>query len=52
MRLEIRNSHLTFKVANKRLNACEQLEVLEWNKDGPLLCPAVLRVASVLERKP
>ena len=41
-------------VANKCLNVCEHVEVIEWNKkkDGPLHSPAVLWVTSVRERKP
>ena len=32
MRLKIRDSHLTCKVANKCLNVREPVEVVEWNK--------------------
>ena len=32
MRLKIRDSHLTCKVANKCLNIRERVEVVEWNK--------------------
>ena len=32
MRLKIRDSHLTCKVANKCLNVREWVEVVEWNK--------------------
>ena len=35
MRLKIRDSHLTCKVANKCLNVRERVEVLEWNKRCP-----------------
>ena len=34
-----------------RLKICERLEVVEWNKNGPLPSPAVLWVVSVCERK-
>ena len=32
LRLKIRDSHLTCKVANKCLNVCERVEVVEWNR--------------------
>ena len=32
VRLKIRDSHLTCKVANKWLNVLERVEVVEWNK--------------------
>ena len=31
------DSHLTCKVANKCLNVCERVEVVEWNKMVPSL---------------
>ena len=37
MRLKIRGSCLTCKIVGKRLNVWEWVEVVEWNKDGPLL---------------
>ena len=43
VQLKICDSHLTCKVANKCLNVCEQVEVLEWNKkwSSPFPCFAV-----------
>ena len=32
LRLKIRDSHLTCKVANKGLNVREWVELVEWNK--------------------
>ena len=37
MRLKICDSHFTCKVANKCLNVCERVEVVEWNKMVPSL---------------
>ena len=37
MRLKIRVSYLTCKVADKCLHVCERVEVVERNKDGPSL---------------
>ena len=37
LRLKISDSHLTCKVANKCLNVCERVEVVEWNKMVPSL---------------
>ena len=42
MRLKIHDSHLTCKVANKFLNVCKRVEVVERNEDGLLTFPAVL----------
>ena len=33
LRLKIRDSHLTCKVANKCLNVREPMEVVEWNEN-------------------
>ena len=52
MQLEIYDIHLTCKVENKCLNVRERVEVIEWDKDGPLPSPIALRVVSVRERKP
>ena len=52
MRLKIRDSHLTCKVANKCQDIREHMEVVERNEDVPLLYPAVLKIVSVCERKP
>ena len=43
MRLKICDSHLTCKVANKFLNVCEWVEVVEWNKrwSPPFPCCSV-----------
>ena len=35
------------KVANKCLNVRQQVEVVEWNKNGPLTSSVVLCVVSV-----
>ena len=45
MWLKIPDSHLRCKVANKYLNVCEQVEVIEWNKRWypPLPCCVVTR---------
>ena len=45
MRLKIYDSHLTCKVANKCLNVCERVEVVEWNKkwSSPFPCCPVSR---------
>ena len=45
MRLKIRDSHLTCKVADKCLNVCERAEVAEWNKrwSPPFPCCPVNR---------
>ena len=51
MRFKIRGSHLTCKVASKCLNVRERVKGVERNKDGFLPSPAVLWIASVLERK-
>ena len=52
MQLEIYDIHLTCKVENKCLNVRERVEVIEWDKDGPLPSPIALWVVSVRERKP
>ena len=52
MRLKIRDSRLTCKVANKCLDIREHMEVVERNEDVPLLYPAVIKIVSVCERKP
>ena len=41
MSLKICDSHLTCEVANNSLNICQQVEVVEMNKDGPLPSLAV-----------
>ena len=45
IRLKVRDSHLTCKVANKCLNVHEQVEVVEWNKQWspPFPCCPVNR---------
>ena len=43
MRLKIRRSHLTCKVENKCLNIYECEEVVERNKNKPLLSTAVVK---------
>lgn len=50
MQLKICGSHFTCKVADNCLNVCEQVVVVERNKDSPLPSPAVPRIASVYER--
>ena len=42
VRLKVRDNRLTCKVANKFLNDCKRVEVVERNKDGPLPSPTVL----------
>ena len=51
MRLKIRVSHLTWKVANKGLSVWERVEVVERNEYGPLSSPAVPWFVSIRERK-
>ena len=45
----MRDSHLTCKVANKCLNVCEWVEIVEWNKRWSCPFPAVLWIVSVCE---
>ena len=52
MRLIIRDSHLTCKVANKCVDIREHMEVVERNEDVPLFYPALIKIVSVCERKP
>ena len=40
------------KIANKYLDFCERVEVIERHKDGPLPFPAVQWIVSACERKP
>ena len=42
MQLKVRGSHFTCKLANKYLDICEQVEVVERNKNGLLPPPSVL----------
>ena len=56
LRLKICDSHPTCKVANKCLNVCEQVEVVEWNKKWspslPLLsCESSVSVKENPDRK-
>ena len=41
VRLKIRDICLPCKAANKFLNDCKQVEVVERNKEGPLISPTV-----------
>ena len=50
--IRICGSHLKCKFANKCLNVCEQIEVVQSNKDGSLPSPDVLWITTVDERKP
>ena len=52
MRLKIRDSHLTCKVANKFLNVRGRVEVVERNKRWSPPFPAVLWIVSVCEENP
>ena len=52
VRLIIRDSHHTCKVANKCMNVRKWVEVVERNKAGLLPFPAVPRITSDDERKP
>ena len=40
------------QIANKCLNVCERVKVLEGVKDGAFPSPAALWIVSVYERKP
>ena len=44
--------HVKCKFPNKCLDVCEQMEVVQSNKDGFLLSPDVLWITTADERKP
>ena len=47
LRLKIRDSHLACKVANKCLNVCERVEVIESKKDSIFMLTTFLLVIHV-----
>ena len=47
----MRRRNLKYKVENACLNVCEQMEVVQRNKDGPLPSPAVPEIVSICEKK-
>ena len=45
-------NHLSCKTANKYLNVCEPVEVIEWNKDVILSSPTAQYIVGVRQIKP